>query len=185
MDKVVIKSGNILLSEPFSEDPNFRRTVVLLCEHHKEGTIGFILNRPLELDLSEAVPDLEGFRAKLYFGGPVQTDTMHFLHDLGDIIEDSVKVTDNVYWGGNFEVAKSLIQQKEAKSSNFRFFLGYSGWGKKQLYNEVKHKSWFMNKGNHDHIFKNSPKNLWKKILKDMGGDYEVVSNFPDDPSLN
>ena len=119
MEKIVIKSGNILLSEPFSEDPNFRRTVVLLCEHHKEGTIGFILNRPLEIDLSEAVPDLEGFRSKLYFGGPVQTDTMHFLHDLGDIIEDSVKVTENVYWGGNFEVAKSLIQQNEAKSTIF------------------------------------------------------------------
>ena len=99
MDKLVIKSGNILLSEPFLEDPNFRRTVIFLCEHHKEGTIGFILNKPLDIKISEAMPDLEGFNAPLFFGGPVQTDTMHFLHNLGDMIDDSVEITKGVYWG--------------------------------------------------------------------------------------
>ena len=185
MDKLVIKSGNILLSEPFLEDPNFRRTVIFLCEHHKEGTIGFILNKPLDIKISEAMPDLKGFNARLFFGGPVQTDTMHFLHNLGDLIDDSVEITKGVYWGGNFEMVKELIAKNAVKPSNFRFFLGYAGWGKKQLFNEIRHKSWFVEKGKYDYVFKNSPKNLWKKILKEMGGDYEIVSNFPEDPSLN
>ncbi|HYD90409.1 MAG TPA: YqgE/AlgH family protein, partial [Flavobacterium sp.] len=94
-----IKPGTLLLAEPFMPDPNFKRTVVLICEHNEDGTLGFILNRETELKLNDAVDGIENFESTLYFGGPVQTDSLHFLHPFEEL-EGSVKVAEGIYWGG-------------------------------------------------------------------------------------
>src|SRR4051812_40076623 len=96
-----IKAGRLLLSEPFMFDENFKRTVVLVCEHNDDnGTVGLILNKPIELGLNDIVEDFPLFDSKVFLGGPVGTDTLQFLHSLGDKIEDSLQLGEGLYWGG-------------------------------------------------------------------------------------
>ena len=79
-------SGILLIADPFLKDPNFLRTVVLLCEHQTEGSFGFVLNRPIQNTLDELIPELEGHPIPVFDGGPVQKDSLHFLHQLPDEI---------------------------------------------------------------------------------------------------
>lgn len=178
-------TGSILVSDPFLIDPNFKRSVILLCEHQGKGSVGFILNRPLNLNLKDAIPELEAFEAQLFYGGPVQTDTMHYVHNLGDKIPGSVEISEGVFWGGDFEQVKEMILSGEVEPNNFRFFLGYAGWDKTQLKDEIKEKSWVVKKLKYQNIFKDSPSDLWKSILKRMGGKYALLATYPEDPILN
>ncbi|MEO6220326.1 MAG: YqgE/AlgH family protein, partial [Ginsengibacter sp.] len=95
--------GTLLIANPFLKDPNFMRTVIFLCEHKEEGSFGFVINKLFPSTLGEIIPELEEFKIPLYFGGPVQKDTIHFLHQYPDIISGGEEVFDGVYWGGNFE----------------------------------------------------------------------------------
>jgi len=176
--------GSLLLAEPFMLDPNFKRAVVFLCEKQKSGSVGFILNRPMPLKLSEAVEDIYNFDAQLYFGGPVQTDTLHFIHNV-PALDGCIKIIDGLYWGGNFEALKTMINSGEVQPENFRFFLGYSGWDMSQLDSELQENSWILCPAKASYVFNTKPDILWKQVLKEMGGDYAMMMNFPEDPSLN
>lgn len=184
--KITPKRGDLLISEPFLPDPNFERTVVLICEHNEEGTIGFVLNKPSILKFDEAVEEIENFPETLYVGGPVQQDTLHFLHRSNDLLEGSIHVTDKIYWGGNYEQLIAQIGNKVVDPGNFKFFLGYSGWSPGQLEEELKLKSWIV-AGNTkaEHVFDIDPKVLWKQILNKMGGKFKIIANFPVDPRMN
>ena len=95
--------GILLIADPFLKDPNFLRTVVFLCEHKEEGSFGFVLNRKYENTLDELIPGLEDLKLPVFYGGPVQMDTIHFLHQYPDEIPGSEEVIKGVYWGGDFE----------------------------------------------------------------------------------
>ncbi|MEO0340680.1 MAG: YqgE/AlgH family protein, partial [Bacteroidota bacterium] len=95
-----LQSGIVLLAEPFMLDRYFRRSAILLCEHNEEGSIGFIMNRPLDLNIDGLIQDFPEFEAEVFYGGPVGNDTIHYIHNLGDLLEDSVKISSGVYWGG-------------------------------------------------------------------------------------
>src|SRR3954464_13038426 len=101
--------GRILISEPFLLVSYFKRAVILLGEHSEEGTVGFILNKPTDLKLNDALEDFPPFDAQLYFGGPVQTDTIHFLHTLGPKLEGCKEILPGIFWGGDLETLKLLI----------------------------------------------------------------------------
>ena len=133
VDREVTK-GQILLAEPFMIDPNFRRSVVLLCEHQSDGSIGFILNKPLKMNVSELIADFPDFESEVYFGGPVATDTIHYIHNVGGLLEESVEVNRGVFWGGDFSKLKFLISSQLVDPTNIRFFVGYSGWSGGQLH---------------------------------------------------
>jgi len=178
-------SGELLLAEPFMMDQNFRRSVVLICESKEEGVFGLILNKPLELKLNDALAEFPAFDASLHFGGPVQTDTLHYLHNLGDDIEGSVKLSNGLYWGGNFEAIKAMIEQESVKPADIRFFLGYAGWGYGQLVDEMRENSWIIAGARAEHVFSSKPDELWKEVLNSLGGDYKLMSNFPESPLLN
>ncbi len=181
-----IQSGRLLLSEPFMLDENFRRTVVLVCEHNSEsGTLGLILNKPINLRMTEIVEDFPEFKAKLFLGGPVGTDTLQFLHSLGDTIEGSMQLTEKLYWGGNFEQLKSLIENRQVSSNDIHFFLGYSGWSWGQLDEELKSNSWVIANAGYKDIFETPAENLWKDIMKNMGGIYNTMAGYPENPTLN
>ena len=79
-NKLQPESGRFLISEPFLADPNFKRTVILLTEHGEEGSVGFVLNRPTKLTINNVLEDFPDFDAPLHVGGPVQQDTLHFIH---------------------------------------------------------------------------------------------------------
>lgn len=181
-----LETGSLLISEPFMADPNFSRSVVLLCEHNpEEGTFGLVMNRKMEeYRLGDIMGELEALDAPVYYGGPVQPNTLHFLHTRPDLFEDCAKVTDTIYWGGNFERLCFLISTKQFDNDSIRFFVGYSGWSPNQLQAEVDQKAWIMANGSHNSLFEEQDK-LWRNVLREMGGKFKVMSNFPVDPSLN
>lgn len=178
--------GCLLLAEPFMEDPNFKRTVIVLVQHNKEdGSLGFVLTRKAPMVLEDVIEGFEGFAAPLYVGGPVQMDTLHYLHSLGDTLPGSVEIAPGLYWGGDFDILKDLVQQGSVQPEQFRFFLGYSGWSPDQLVEEMKDNSWITQPAKPNYIFKTEADTLWKKVLQDKGGDYAIMVNFPENPILN
>lgn len=181
-----ITAGQLLLSEPFMFDENFKRTVVLVCEHTEEnGTVGLIVNKPINLKLNDIVEGFPPFNGKVFLGGPVGTDTLQFLHSLGDKIEDSVELTKGLYWGGNFEQTRLMLTTGEVKPDEIRFYLGYSGWAANQLMQEMKVNSWIISPAKSKHIFQSDFNKLWKEVMAEMGGIYNTMAGYPENPMLN
>lgn len=181
---LTVGSGYLLISEPFMPDPNFERSVVLICEHKEaSGTFGFVLNRPTEVSIGELI-DVETVENNVFIGGPVEQNTLHFIHTF-DALEDAHALGNGVYWGGNFEQLRVYVDSGLVKSNNCRFFMGYSGWGKKQLDSELQANSWIICKIDLNIIFQISSEELWRVILRNMGGKYKAFAHFPDDPRLN
>lgn len=176
--------GKLLVSEPFSQDAYFKRSVVLVTEHNEEGTIGFILNKPVMITLKEVRNDLPEFEAHVSLGGPVSPNTIHYIHKLGDMIPNSVNIFGNVYWGGDFEVMKQLLASGQVSKDDIRFFLGYSGWSPNQLDGELQRNSWIVTDAIEEKIMENT-EYFWKDVLKYIGGKYKLWPNFPENPKLN
>lgn len=177
--------GRILVSEPFLLDSYFKRSVILLGEHGNEGTVGFILNKPTDLKLNDALEDFPPFDVPLYFGGPVQTDTIHFLHTMGNKIPGSKEILKGIFWGGDLEVLKVLIDTNQVATNDIRFFAGYSGWEPHQLEDELKGHTWIVSNCKQEIAFTENPEDLWGHVLRAMGSQYAILANFPEDPSLN
>jgi len=184
LNKLKPMKGRVILSEPFMMDSNFKRAVIFLCEHNEEGSYGFILNHVLSANLSELVNGLDRNDFIISYGGPVHPDNLYYIHDQGDRIDDSQELFPGLWFGGNFEQILSLINDKVINSENIRFFLGYSGWTEDQLINEMETHSWITSEFNPKDLLA-LDKQLWKNTLNKMGKQYEVVSNFPSDPSQN
>jgi putative transcriptional regulator len=181
-----LKGGQLLLSEPFMPDENFRRTVVLVCEHTIDnGTVGLIINKPINLRLNDIMEDFPPFKGKVFLGGPVGTDTLQFLHGLGNRIEGSVQLTDNLYWGGDFEQVKQLMREEKVQQNEIRFYLGYSGWSAGQLDSELKDNSWIITPATGKHIFQTPHEVLWREVMQKMGGIYSTMTGYPENPALN
>ena len=177
--------GTILVADPFLKDPNFMRTVVFLCDYETAGTFGFVINRKWKRVVSELIPDLTDCNFPIYYGGPVQMETLHFLHRCPDIISGGIEITDGIFWGGNFEEVSILIQNKWIKENQIRFFAGYSGWSEGQLEDELEEKSWLTTQGNKKLVFHNNENLIWQDAIKQIGGKYEQIINYPIDPTLN
>ena len=92
---------------------------------------------------------------------------------------------DGIFWGGDFELALRLLRKGLIERSRIRFFIGYSGWTEGQLDTELREKSWLVTPGSRKIVFPKSEIETWKESLRDMGGDYEILVNFPIDPSMN
>jgi putative transcriptional regulator len=179
------EKGRLLISEPFLPDPNFERTVVLLCEHNDEGSFGFVVNKPSILKVNEVMEDIKKLEDIVYVGGPVQQDTLHFLHR-NTTLEGAVSVAKEVYWGGDFEGLISQIDMGVILSKDIRFYLGYSGWGPGQLEAELEEESWIVcDFATDELLFDTEPAMIWKKALDSMGGRFSIYSNYPVDPRMN
>ncbi|OUJ74847.1 YqgE/AlgH family protein [Hymenobacter crusticola] len=185
-----MKSGSLLISQPFLGDPNFERTVILLCRHsEEEGSFGLVLNRPTNLQLGDVLelPDGEASPAAhlpLGLGGPVQPDTLHYLHRRADI-PDAVAVGQDVYWGGDFQVLLGLLLSGELAADDVRLYVGYSGWTAGQLTDEVGENVWIVHPNAAGKVFTLDNDAFWQSILREKGGRYRVLSNYPVDPRLN
>lgn len=184
-NKLQPEKGRLLISEPYLADPNFERTVVLLCEHNEEGSFGFVVNKPSIIKINEVMEDVKNIEETVFIGGPVQQDTLHFLHRNTNI-NNAVKVRDEIFWGGDFENLMTQLDTAVIKSGDVRFYLGYSGWGQGQLDAELQEDSWIVCDFVTDELlFDTDPTVIWKKALENMGGRFSVYSNYPLDPRLN
>ncbi len=176
--------GKVLVSEPFTNDYYFKRSVVLLAEHNDEGSYGMVFNKPLYINLNELIKDFPKFDAPLYLGGPVKTDSLFYIHKFPEVT-DSIKIDEGLYWGGDIDIIKELIATKRLNRNNIRFFVGYAGWSPKQLDEELKIHSWLVTRIKTDILLQESPATIWNTVVLDMGGDYSHWVNFPVNPSMN
>lgn len=180
-----IESGTLLISDPFLKDPNFLRSVVLICDHHSEGTVGFILNKKHNNNFSDFIDGMEHINFPVYYGGPVQLDSMHFIHSKPNLIEGGLPLIDDIFWGGDFSQALTAITDGLITTNDLRFYIGYSGWSEGQLDAEIDQKTWILHQANKNFIFNLNAEMLWKEVLKDMGGEFKTLINYPLDPQLN
>ena len=177
--------GRILISEPFLLDYYFKRSVVLLAEHNEEGSFGLIINKPVKMGLSDIITDFPVFEAPVYLGGPVKTDSLFFIHTLGELVPESMEIMDGLYWGGDIEAIKEMIVIGRITTSQIKFFMGYSGWVANQLDGELRKNSWLVSNTTAKQIMLDKIDVLWESSLKTLGEDFAYWTNFPEDPALN
>tara|TARA_B110000003_G_scaffold126493_2_gene128551 strand:+ start:6010 stop:6588 length:579 start_codon:yes stop_codon:yes gene_type:complete len=178
--------GDILLSEPFLDDPYFGRKVVLLCEHNDEGSFGFVLNNFVDIDVDEVMDELPKLHTRISVGGPVKNGNLYYLHTRTDI-PDSIPVVGGVHMGGDFDHIKAMIEAGELTAKDIRFFIGYSGWSGQQLADEVRSRSWFVAQPQVSDIMRTDEENedFWKRLIQELGDGFSHIANAPNDPSLN
>ena len=180
-----LQTGIVLLAEPFMLDSNFKRATVLLVEHTAEGSLGFILNRKVNMRVDRLVDDFPDFDAPVYFGGPVATDTVHYLHRKGELIEGSEEVSQGIFWGGNYEQLRALIAQGVLTTRDVRFFVGYAGWSPQQLLEELHGGSWVPATMYPNYLFKTRPERLWSQVMSNKGNTFSVIADMGDDVHYN
>lgn len=177
--------GRVLVSQPSLTDRFFGHSVVMLAEHGAEGSFGFIVNKPANIRLSKVTDAFGDFDPQLYLGGPVQVNNLFYVHSKGEIVRDSLKIIEGVYWGGDMNEIMKLISLGKLTENDIRFYAGYSGWQPKQLEREMTENSWIVLDGRKSYVFGLRPKSLWKKIVLNLGNDYAPWVNYPYDPNMN
>ncbi len=182
---VLPEKGRVLVSEPFLQDAYFKRSVVLLTEHNDDGTIGFVLNNLINLGGSEIVKDFPNVDVKFGLGGPVSTDTLLYIHTMGDLIPESRHVLGSIFWGGDFEAVIAMLLSGDLNKSNIRFFAGCSSWYPGQLDREISENSWLVTELDQSTIMAPPNDELWKKTLLKEERKYQMWTRYPEDPLLN
>ena len=176
--------GQLLLASPALMDPNFRRAVILVGVHSEEGAMGVVLNRPSEVAVSEAVPQLEQTVAEqepVYVGGPVQPSSIVFLAEFLDPTPAGLLVLGRI----GFPAPDASIDELTEATARRRVFAGYAGWGEGQLDAEVEEGDWIAHSAVPDDVFCEAPEDLWSSVLTRMGGSYALIARMPPDPSVN
>lgn len=181
-----LTTGQILISEPFLPDPNFRRTVVFLAEYSELGAVGYVLNHKTDFAVNLVVKELDFVYNTIYQGGPVELDSFHYFHTY-NTITNATHIKDTIYWGGDFEELTNGLKEGAFSEENCMFFIGYSGWAPGQLEEEVNEGSWIITDLD-DALILNPPiddNELWKEAIKSVEGDDSLLYNSPTEPSLN
>ena len=182
-----LQPGDFLVADPsILGDVCFHRAMVLICAIENSSPMGFIFNKAYDFHLNEMAPEITQ-DIPLFYGGPVDTDQLFFVyHAAQTMIEDSDLIRENLYLGGNIEQAFEAIESKRLHGGNARFFLGYSGWSKGQLEQEVKRNNWLIQKNSTvKQLFKHAPEDLWRNAMIKRGGKYILWANAPDNPTYN
>mgnify|MGYP001247907450 FL=1 len=179
------KKGRLLISEPSLSDDTFFKSVILLTHHNNEESIGLILNQPTNVTINEILNNIPSNDFLVYIGGPVAKNSIQFIHTLGKHIPESRKITDDLYWGGDFEIVIKLMREKKISKNDIRFFAGYSGWGANQLNNEINEESWIITNAQKEDCMSYSTQSLWSKIIKNQKSKYAIWTNLPKNPNLN
>jgi len=181
-----LQKGQLLIAEPsIIGDLSFNRSVILLADHNEEGSVGFILNKPLKYTIKDLLPEIDA-TFKIYNGGPVEQDNLYFIHNVPHLIPNSIEISNGIFWGGDFELTKDLINRGLLKKKNIRFFLGYTGWDSEQLETEMQSSSWILTKNVYENkILGKASVHFWKERIIELGGEYLIWSNAPENPILN
>lgn len=182
-----LSNGKLLVADPsIIGDFSFTRAVVLLAEHNDEGSVGFILNKPMTHDLRTFVPEISQ-PFSVFEGGPVDQDRLYYVHSRQDCIPNSKPISQELAWGGDFDVIMTMINSRELSSDDIKFFLGYSGWSCDQLKDEIKQKTWIvLDEGDKKaNISISNDASFWKSKMIRLGGRYILWANSPSHPHLN
>jgi len=183
--EIALAAGVILVAPPVLIDPNFRRSVVFVCEHTSEGSFGLVLNHDVSLGMSELVDELSTFKDSVRIGGPVQLDTLHYLHRYGDELPGALEIADGIFWGGEITELQQLLVEQNPTSEDLRFFLGYAGWTDGQLEEEINAGGWLLLPPSKKLVFDVDPSSLWRDSMLALGGEFALLVNYPDHPNMN
>jgi len=176
--------GQLLLAAPTLRDPNFARTVVLVGAHSEDGAMGVVLNRPSDVTVAEAVPQLQeavGGEEPVYVGGPVQPTSIVVLAEFREPSDAGLLVLGTI----GFPSADADLETLAGTTGRGRVFAGYAGWSAEQLDAELEGGDWIPHEAAAEDVFTEAPAELWSVILTRMGGSYALIARMPLDPSLN
>ena len=176
--------GQLLVAGPSLLDPNFHRTVVLVCEHDENGAMGLVLNRPSPIPVDQAIPELADAMPDddtLWVGGPVQTTSVVVLGDFSADGEPAMLVKESV----GLVLPEADLERISTTVRRARAFLGYAGWGPSQLDGELERDDWIVAEFALDDAFTGEPERLWARVLERKGGRYALLATMPPDPSVN
>ena len=179
------QQGHILIAEPFLAGSYFNRSIIILASYNENGAIGFILNKKVDYPVEDLFVNFPDFDSEIHIGGPVGTDSVYFIHSLGDAIPGSIHIKENLYWGGDFDTLKMQIKLGLVNSQQVRFFLGYSGWEAGQLEEEIKENSWLVTDVPQAELMTIDENSMWAESVRAMGGKYKMWENFPENPLMN
>ena len=180
--------GSLLIANPVLPDPNFSRTVILLCNHNDQGSFGLVINRSTQLkapDLFSDIDILRSYNAKIYMGGPVSQSMVFYLYRSSRDVIDLDEICSGVYLGSNLETLESLYLDIKNPEENIRFYLGYSGWSGGQLDGEMEQNSWLIQNANEQFVFLDSEKLIWPKAVNSLGEKYQYLTKAPVNPQWN
>lgn len=180
------EKGHLLIAEPsIFGDSNFSRSVILITEHNDIGSVGFVLNKPHELKLRELVADFATSWV-VFTGGPVDQEQLNFIHTRPDLISDSVEIKNGLFWNGNYREVVNAVNTGQILENEIRFFLGYSGWEFNQLEKELQQNSWIVTENTFKNLLlKHIDQDFWRAKMIELGGDYVLWANAPENPNLN
>ena len=180
--KTEFEIGTILISKPFMEDKRFEKTVILIVESNQNGTVGFIINKETKTHINEIINHFPESNIKIKYGGPVETSSLFFVHKYPDLIAGSEEIKNGIFWGGDLKDVIKGLETGEITSDQISFFIGYAGWEKNQLKNEIKEGSWILHKMDLEKI--NDDLN-WSNLLIQINKEYEVWATAPSNFHLN
>ncbi|MEA3448154.1 MAG: YqgE/AlgH family protein [Bacteroidota bacterium] len=176
--------GRLLIAEPILPDVIFSRSVTFLVDDTSNKHSGLILNKTAGIKLGKVLPEFKDADFDVFLGGPVETERLFYLHSYGDLIKGAVKVTDELWWGGDFSAVKEMLHAGVLKPDKIMFFLGYSGWTEGQLKDELDDGAWLVADVPGEFVFSDS-ESKWSRSLNFVDAKYKIWRNFPEDPELN
>ena len=164
----------LLLAMPQMQDPNFARSVVLLCKHEDEGAMGLVVNRRTELLVSAIAvldpPPKHDNGMQVWMGGPVEPQRGWLLLGFDPGTPDGLAVGGGLYLAASSDVLRRLLED-EGQSSHHRFMLGYAGWGGGQLESELAASAWLTVDASKELIFSTDPERMWEMAIRSLGID--------------
>ena len=176
--------GKILISTPDISGDVFSRSVVLIIDHNENGAFGLILNKKNQ-QMSHRLLRIFGLEEDVYEGGPVENDKIFFINKGAKITENFSEINNEFYLTEDIENVISGIIDEQISVSEIKVFSGYSGWGSLQLEDEVRQKMWtVVDVYNLDYTLPND-QTLWKNIMQNLGGEFLLWANAPDNISMN
>ena len=158
-----ISAGKILISSPSLADPNFEKVVIFIAEHNKKGALGFVINKLFSRAFNELTAYKDASPLPLYDGGPIEKESLFFLHRRPDLIAGGTHVIDSIYLGGDFKQAVQHIKDNTLTKSELKLFIGYCGWDDGELEEEVAEGSWFIDSTTDETVFTPHVAMLWEQ----------------------
>jgi putative transcriptional regulator len=179
-----IEKGKLLIAMPMLVDPNFRQAIVLLCEHGPEGSLGLVVNRPTNVEVSTLVQDFPDLAntGRVFSGGPVGRNTLLVLCH-GNNVSEEHRILKNIFLAKDLEMLR--LEGQLEPELRIRCYIGYAGWGPGQLEAEVTAGAWHLMPANPDLIFNANSTTLWQGMMAELGGEWTLYATMPPDPSVN
>ena len=161
--------GNYLIAGRHLQDPNFYRAVVLIVEHNESGSMGFVLNRPTDVEIRKALSEhfsVPEAADPVYFGGPVEPSALFLIHDDAGQSEEELPVVPGLFLGANADTFEAIVTTAAEAGTHYRVFSGCAGWGPEQLESELARGDWYLAPADPEAIFHGDPYEQWDTLIE-------------------